>query len=55
MNSVKELKDECSLCGDILVCELCLQGHGIKRPRQNIAQMVECQFKHQEKRKGVKE
>ena len=27
----KEIKDECSHCGNILECELFRQGHGIKQ------------------------
>ena len=46
----KEIKDECSLCGNILQCELFRQGHGIKQERENIAKMIECQMKHREKR-----
>lgn len=50
MNSLKDIKDECSKCGDLLTCELCRQGHGIKQPHTNIAKLVECQFNHKEKR-----
>lgn len=39
----KEIKDECSRCGNILECELFRQGHGIKQERENIAKMIECQ------------
>ena len=46
----KEIKDECSKCGNILECELFRQGHGIKQERENIAKMIECQMKHREKR-----
>ena len=44
----KEIKDECEKCGEILVCELTRQGHGIGQPRTNITQMVECQRSHKE-------
>lgn len=46
----KEIKDECSNCGNILECELFRQGHGIKQERENIAKMIACQMKHREKR-----
>lgn len=45
----KEIKDECSRCGNILECELFRKGHGIKQERENIAKMIECQMNH---RKG---
>lgn len=48
----KEINDECKNCGDILVCELTRQGHGIGQPRTNIAQMVDCQISHKEKNNG---
>ena len=44
----KEIKDECSHCGNILECELFRQGHGIKCERCNIAEMLKCQMKHKE-------
>lgn len=46
----KEIKDECSKCGQILECELFRQGHGIKQKRENIAKMIACQMKHREER-----
>ena len=46
----KEIKDECSRCGNILECELFRQGHGIKQERENIAKMIECHMKHREER-----
>lgn len=46
----KEIKDECSKCGNILECELFRQGHGIKCERCNIAEMLKCQMKHKEGR-----
>lgn len=46
----KEIKDECSRCGNILECELFRQGHGIKQERENVAKMIECQIKHREER-----
>ena len=39
----KEIKDECSKCGNILECELFRQGHGIKQERENIAKMIKKQ------------
>lgn len=42
----KEIKDECSQCGNILECELFRQGHGIKCERENVAKMIECQINH---------
>lgn len=44
----KEIKDECSKCGNIFECELFRQGHGIRQERENIAKMIECQMKHRE-------
>lgn len=46
----KEIKDECSKCGNILECELFRQGHGIRQERENIVKMIECQMKHREER-----
>lgn len=46
----KEIKDECSHCGDILECELFKQGHGIHCERENITMMIECQMKHRKRR-----
>lgn len=46
----KEINDECKNCGDVLVCELTRQGHGIGQARTNITQMVECQISHRDKR-----
>ncbi len=46
----KEITDECQHCGNILECELFRQGHGIRQERQNIAKMLSCQMKHEEKR-----
>ena len=48
----KEIKDECSKCGQILECELFRQGHGIKQERENITKMIACQMKHREKREN---
>lgn len=47
----KEIKDECQYCGEIFSCELFRKGHGIKCERENVAEMLECQFKHMDKRK----
>ena len=46
----KEIKDECSHCGQILECELFRQWHGIKQERENIAKMIACQMRHRQKR-----
>lgn len=46
----KMIKDECELCGEVLQCELCRDGHGIGRDRCRIAEMVRCQRKHKESR-----
>ena len=46
----KEIKDECSRCGNILECELFRQGHGIKQERETVAKMIECQMRHREER-----
>ena len=50
MNNLSELKDECSKCGNIFICEVCRQGHGIKTERMNVSQMLMCQMAHEEKR-----
>lgn len=50
MNSLKDVKDECSHCGEIFQCELCKQGHGIRCERENVSKMVLCQTEHREKR-----
>ena len=46
----KEIKDECSVCGSVLECELFKQGHGIKQERCNITELFSCQMEHQKKR-----
>lgn len=46
----KEIKDECSKCGQILECELFRQGHGIKQERESITKMIACQMRHRQKR-----
>lgn len=46
----KEINDGCSECGEILQCELFLDGHGIQRERKDFAKMIACQFEHKEKR-----
>ena len=48
----KEITDECQYCGDVLQCELFLQGHGIKQERSNITEMFACQMDHNNKRDG---
>lgn len=50
----KEIKDECEKCGEILVCELTRQGHGIGQARTNITKMVACQMQHKGKRTSGK-
>lgn len=47
----KEIKDECELCGEILVCELTRDGHGIQRERSRMTEMLKCQMEHECKRK----
>nr|DAV18983.1 MAG TPA: hypothetical protein [Bacteriophage sp.] len=49
----KQINDECTKCAELLQCELFKQGHGIRQPRSNIRQMLECQMKHREKAGGV--
>lgn len=49
----KEIKDECSKCGQILECELFRQGHGIKQERENITKMIACQMRHRQKREEL--
>ena len=49
----KEIKDECSKCGQILECELFCQGHGIKQERGNITKMIACQIRHRQKREEL--
>lgn len=46
----KEIKDECSVCGSVLECELFKQGHGIKQEIRNITELFACQMEHQKKR-----
>lgn len=46
----KEIKDECSVCGSVLECELFKQGHGIKQERCKITELFACQMEHQKKR-----
>ena len=48
---LNQITDKCSKCGEIFVCELCKQGHGIDKERTNVSQMVECQLKHERKKK----
>lgn len=50
MDSLLQIKDECSQCGELLQCELCKDGHGFHRERDRIAEMVQCQFEHAVKR-----
>lgn len=52
----REIDDACVKCGELLRCELFLQGHGIRRERENVTAMVKCQMKHLEdadKQKGT--
>lgn len=44
--TLRNIKDECSRCGEFLECELCRQGHGVRQPRTNIAKMLNCQINH---------
>jgi hypothetical protein len=48
----KEINDECSRCGNVLDCELFRKGHGIGGNRENVADMIKCQFEHREKSKN---
>ena len=50
----KEIKDECERCGEILVCELTRDGHGIQRERSRMTEMLKCQMEHECRRKGGK-
>lgn len=54
MTSIKQVKDECSKCGSIIICELCKQGHGILQERNHVVEMLNCQLKHEEDRKAGK-
>ena len=49
-----ERKDQCEKCGEMLLCELTIQGHGIGKVRTNMTKMVECQMRHKEKRTSGK-
>lgn len=40
--------DECAVCGNVLECDLCKDGHGIGRERTRMVEMVRCQFEHYE-------
>lgn len=46
----KEIEGECSECGNVLQCELFLDGYGIQRERKNVAKMMPCRFEHRKKR-----
>lgn len=48
----EQINDECTKCAELLQCELFKQGHGIRQPRTNIRQMLECQMRHREKAGG---
>lgn len=50
----KEINDECTKCSEMLQCELFLQGHGIRRVRERVAEMFKCQMRHSEMRKKQK-
>lgn len=50
MQSLKDIKDECKDCGELFTCELCKDGHGIKRERSRMTEMLRCQLKHMEER-----
>lgn len=50
MRDLRSIRDECSNCGEILQCELCKQGHGLNGDRENVVEMIKCQFEHREKR-----
>ena len=46
----REIKSECKNCGEILQCELFLDGHGIGRERKRITELVQCQIDHKRRR-----
>lgn len=46
----KEINDECQYCGNVLQCELFRKGHGIKRERESVVEMIKCQMEHRENR-----
>ena len=48
----KEISDESSRCGDVLDCELFRKGHGIGGNRENVADMIKCQFEHKAKKEN---
>ena len=50
MYSLADVKDECAKCENVLECELCRVGHGIKCERDRITELVICQMQHEEKR-----
>ncbi len=51
----RDIYDECSKCENFLCCELNFDGHGIKRERTRVTEMLECQFRHSEKTKDKQE
>lgn len=42
----KDINDACYECGEVLQCELFLDGHGINRERKRITEMIKCQLSH---------
>lgn len=49
----KDINDECALCDEILTCKLCWQGHGIRQQRENVTELLKCQFEHARKMKDT--
>lgn len=47
----KEIMDACTECEEMLQCELFLQGHGIRRKRENVTEMLRCQIERFEAKK----
>ena len=53
----KDIDDECTKCGQMLECKLFRQGHGIGVERENVTEMLRCQFRHEKEKNndtGVK-
>ena len=43
----KDIDDECTKCGQMLECKLFRQRHGIGLERENVTEMLRCQFRHE--------
>ena len=47
----KKITDECEYCGELTMCQLFRDGHGIPdRERSRMVELVVCQRKHKAKR-----